>query len=345
MINLAIRCPACQNLTMRPQRQMGEGTDHQVLALGPLVSDRVELFAGPTEDTISHFVMTRGAEQAWSAINRQLSEEMGALFWLGGPAASGKTHFLNYVIALGNRTGGLGVEPGRRLTLALDASVPRVAMEPERVLADLLARELGDDRAAGALWRRLPGPEALRVVLDQARRRGLRALTVAIDLGDVDPAVIRPSFQALAALTTGLSNPQLIILVAGRGDAPASGSVPCRTDPASNELAAVALGRARRLDDVPPSTIMIAYGGLAAMDADPAQIYPFHPASVAALLRLGGPARRIPTIARVAREALLAWQATSPRRGLIEYQAFKAKDGAYVLAGRAKYLTDGPHGA
>jgi hypothetical protein len=302
---------------MRAQRRTADGADHQLLAIGPELADRVELSEGPAEDTVSYFVMTWAAEQAWAAINRQLTEGSGAVCWIGGAAATGKTHFLNYVVALGQRAGGLGAEPGRRLTLTIVASAPRLAAELERAVAEVVARALGGDGASGALWRDLRGGDALRVVLDQAKRRGVRAVTVAIDLGDADPAVARPSLAGLATLATTVRNPQLTILVAGRADEAGPGIEAFTVGAAPDEVAAVAIGRARRLEDATSPAIAAAYRSLAATDYDPAQIFPFHPQAVAALIRLGDPARLIPTVARAAREALLAWRETAAPRGVI----------------------------
>jgi hypothetical protein len=69
---------------------------------GPPIDLRVALADEPDAEVVSSYVLTRGAEAAWAAINEQVSRPRGELFWIGGSAGSGKTHFLNYAVALGN---------------------------------------------------------------------------------------------------------------------------------------------------------------------------------------------------------------------------------------------------
>jgi hypothetical protein len=70
---------------------------------GPEVAARMALASEPDAATVACYTLTRGAERAWGAINYQLTQARGDLFWIGGEAGSGKTHFLNYAVALSNR--------------------------------------------------------------------------------------------------------------------------------------------------------------------------------------------------------------------------------------------------
>ena len=79
---------------------MRELAVHEPVAIGPEIPERMPLESVPGAATVESLVLTRGAQSAWEAINRQLNETHGALFWIGGATGTGKTHFLNYVAAL-----------------------------------------------------------------------------------------------------------------------------------------------------------------------------------------------------------------------------------------------------
>lgn len=302
---------------MRPQRRTAAGADHQLFTIGPEIPDQLELTGNPAPEIVSYFLMTRAAERAWAAINQQLADGSGAVFWIGGPPAAGKTHFLDYMVALGSRAGAVGAESGRRLTLTLVASAPRVATELERAVADLIGRALGAEGATDALWRQLHGAEALRVVLDQARRCGVRAITVAIDFVAADSTPAVPSLKALVALAAAVRSPQLMLVVAGRAAEPCPGLKTFAMELALDEVIPVALGRARRLDESAAATIAAAYEGLEIGDYEPRQLFPFHPRTAAMLLGLGDSARLVPTVARLARAALVRSREVGSAPGLI----------------------------
>src|SRR5260370_6942950 len=108
---------------MRIQRGTRDAAS-ELIEPGPEVVDRMALANAPDRLTVACYWMTRGAQRAWQAINHQLEDPHGALFWIGGPAAAGKTHFLNYVIALGLRAGPLTAQPPPQLTTPADISPP-----------------------------------------------------------------------------------------------------------------------------------------------------------------------------------------------------------------------------
>jgi hypothetical protein len=90
--------------------------------IGPEVLDRMPLEREPSAATVESYVLTHGASRAWQAINTQLTAPRGALFWIGGAAGAGKTHFRNYVLALSARAGSLSAETARYLTLPVECS-------------------------------------------------------------------------------------------------------------------------------------------------------------------------------------------------------------------------------
>src|ERR1700678_4851564 len=73
--------------------------------LEPPAPERLELQTSPRITTVASYVFTRAAEHSWEVVNQHLEAPHGGVFWIGGPAACGKTHFLDYVIALQQRGG------------------------------------------------------------------------------------------------------------------------------------------------------------------------------------------------------------------------------------------------
>src|ERR1700693_5667862 len=81
--------------------------------LEPPAPERLELQTSPRVSTVASYVFTRAAERSWEVLNQHLEGPQGGVFWIGGPAGCGKTHFLDYVIALQRQGGGAG-RPNRR---------------------------------------------------------------------------------------------------------------------------------------------------------------------------------------------------------------------------------------
>jgi hypothetical protein len=115
---------------MRTHR--GVVATRELIELGPEIADRMTLASVPDGASVGFYVLTRGAQRAWEAINAQLDRSHGDLFWIAGPAGSGKTHFLNYVYTLADRVGSLSAEPARNLAFALEigGQVHNSAYEP-----------------------------------------------------------------------------------------------------------------------------------------------------------------------------------------------------------------------
>ncbi len=94
----------------------------RLFELAPPPFERLKLETAPRVGTVSSFVFTRAAERSWEVLNQHLAADKGAVFWIGGPAGCGKTHFLDYVIALQIRAGALDVENSRRLICGLEVA-------------------------------------------------------------------------------------------------------------------------------------------------------------------------------------------------------------------------------
>ncbi|HKV55570.1 MAG TPA: hypothetical protein VJN94_13125 [Candidatus Binataceae bacterium] len=298
------------NSDMRAHRGMREAVA-DLVELGPEVVDRMRLEAAPDAEIVSSFVMTAGAQSAWESINSNLRESHGELFSLVGPPGSGKTHFLNYIAALSQRAGSLTGESGRHLTFAIEASAQSGISEIDRTVAELLARELTGDPKAGPLWRDLGGAEALALGLDQSRRQGVKGVTIVIDLGDADAGAVSGYLRSLAELAASLKAPRLVVVVATRSEVSA-GARTFAVAPTAGEMPIVAIGRVRRIDENAARMIDDSYRLVDCGEYEPTQIYPFHPATAAALAiaRAG-----VAPAARIAYEALVAWLAVkSPRR-------------------------------
>lgn len=138
----------------------------------------------PRASIVASYVLTRAAERSWEVLNQHLAEPQGAVFWIGGPAGCGKTHFLDYVIALQRQAGALDAQNIRRLVCGLELTGRVSAAEVELFLLSVLAEQIGGDpRSSGDLFRQMRGAAALNVGLETARRTGIREITVAIDFG------------------------------------------------------------------------------------------------------------------------------------------------------------------
>jgi hypothetical protein len=289
----------------------------------------------PDRLTVACYWMTRGAQRAWQAINHQLEDPHGALFWIGGPAAAGKTHFLNYVIALGLRAGPLSAETARHLTIAAEISAPAGTADLERRLLEQLSLELaGDNGRAATLWRQLRGAEALRVALDHARHQGVKSVSLALDFGTAESESATEWLRSLAELAARIRTPRLTVIAAGRGQPP-PGAQSFDVTPAPDEEIAVAIGRTRRLDDSSPRRADESYRGIDLGDLDGRAIFPFHPAAADALHVIGGRAAGIAGLARIAREAVLHWcEARDPRRLIYPAEVMSVPSGRATIEAR-----------
>ena len=301
---------------MRIHRGVGVAI-RELIELGPEVADRMALASVPDSASVGYYVLTRGAQRAWAAINAQLGSSHGALFWIAGPAGSGKTHFLNYVHVLANRAGSLSSEPKRNLAFALEIGGQVKPTNLDRHLLEMIARELvGDRHGAAPLWRQMRGGEAVGVALDQARRQGVKSITAAIDFGvaDHEPAV--PHLRMLAEFAHNLKQPKVVVNVAGRNESPEFASRFTVT-PEPDEEMPVAIGRARGLADAAIRVIDDSYRGIDTGMYDGRAIFPFHPVAADTLRDLASTGGPVGPRARLVRDALAPWCETKANHRLV----------------------------
>lgn len=309
--------------------------------IGPEVAERMPLEREPSAATVASYVLTRGASRAWEAINNQLTGAQGALFWIGGSAGAGKTHFLNYVLALSARAGALSAETARYITLPIEVSGGVRDAEIDRRILESIAVALTDDDHAPALWRQMRGAEALTIAFDGARRQGVKGITIAIDLGLDETAPALEFLSALAQVGRSIKNLRLIVVAAGRGAGPAVARV-FNVTPHADEEIAVAVGRARRLDDSALRTVDGLYRNLDEVSGDPRAIYPLHPAAAGALRSLYAPNGAVGVLAKAVREVIEPWHGDQDFQRLIMPAALmrsaavrRAVDARLGEAGRA----------
>ena len=289
---------------MANQRGMRHADGREVIALAPPASERAELELAPREHTVASFVMTRAAQRSWEIINRAIAGPHGAIFWIVGPAGSGKTHFLNYVLALESRAATPAAEPGRHLVCGFELAGRILGSELEAYLLETLAEQIGAERESLALWRGLGGADAVSLAMEHARRTGVRAVTIAIDFSASDAAPGAAYFRALADLARTCSIVRLTIVGASRAPAP-DGAIALAVKPENrDELMRVAIARARAVREDVQELIHELYAGVDLRGFDPAAIFPFHPLTVRALGALAEPPGTVGVATRLAREAV-----------------------------------------
>jgi hypothetical protein len=272
------------------------------IEFGPPPAERATLESAPVASTVEFYLLTEAAHRAWAAVSASLASGAGALFWIGGPAGAGKTHFLNYLMALEERA---GTATGRRVIFRLGLEARAGAYDLEQRMFDLLAREIGAGDAGATLWRRLHGGEALGVAFEQAVRVGIRAVSVAIDFGPADAAAWDDYFAELARVAARNRQLAFNVYVAARTRAPAS-AVALEVAPAGGgERMLAALARARRVVDENDSAAL--YDGADLDGFDPRAIFPFDPRAIATLRTLAGEQASVAALAELASAALAPW--------------------------------------
>lgn len=289
---------------MANQRGMRHAEDREAIALEPAASERAELELAPREHTVASFVMTRAAQRSWETINRAIAVPHGAMFWIVGPPGSGKTHFLNYVLALESRAATPAPEPGRHLVCGFELAGRILGSEIEGYLLDTLAEQIGAERETVALWRELGGADAVSLAMEHARRTGVRAITIAIDFSASDAEAGAIYFRALANLARTSSIVRLTIIGAGRAPAPDGAIVLAVMPENRDELMRVAIARSRAVGDDVTELIHELYAGVDLLGFDPSAIFPFHPLTVRALGALAEPPGTVGIATRLAREAI-----------------------------------------
>ena len=282
------------------------GSDGSLIEFGPPLADRASLESVPSAGTVEFYLLTEAANRALVAISASLASGAGAVFWIGGPAGTGKTHFLNYVLALEERA---GTTKGRRAIVRLGLEARARVDDLEQQMFDLLAREIGAGNAGAMLWRRLHGGEALAVAFEQAHRVGLRGISVAIDFGATDAVAWDDYFAELARAAARNRQIAFNVYVAARTRAPA-GAMALEVAPADGEermLAAVA--RARRVVD--KAAVAALYEGADIGGFEPRAIFPFNPRALETLRGVAGEPAGVAALARLVSAVLAAYRDNS----------------------------------
>ena len=284
----------------------------RLFELDPLPPERLKLETAPRVDTVASFVFTRAAERSWEVLNQHLAANEGAVFWIGGPPGCGKTHFLDYVIALESRAGALDAENARRLVCGLELAERMRAEHLELHLLRVIAEQIGADSRNGNYWQGMRGAAALRIALESAKRTGVRAVTVAIDFGLAEYDAAADFFRVLAEVAAKFSQVKFTVIAAGRSNAPAMARhLEVAPRDASEEMI-VAVRRARRLTSWAERDAGRAYAGIDTAGFAPDTIFPFHPVALSALRSMATPPpATIAALSRLAREALATPDALS----------------------------------
>src|SRR5215471_17623331 len=226
------------------KRRAAAGGRYELL---PPIAERMELETSPRMSTVASYVLTAAAERAWETLNRHLEAAQGGVFWIGGPTGCGKTHFLNYVIALHKRAGALDAQNARRIVCGLELAGRIDNAEIESILLSVLADQIRGDPRAGDIFRQMRGAAALNVGLENASRTGIKAVTVAIDFGMSDGAAAAELFAMLAEVAASFRQVKFTVIAAGRSTAPRSAHTLKVAPRDANEATMIAVRRARRL--------------------------------------------------------------------------------------------------
>lgn len=291
---------------MANQRGIRSAGARALIVPEPAPPERVELEITPREKSVESFVMTRAAERSWEIVNRTIGAPQGAMYWIVGPPGSGKTHFLNFVLALENRAATPAAEPGRHLVCGIELAGRIPSNEISSYLLEALAEQIGADRESASLWRDLKGVEAITLAMEHVRRIGVRALTIAIDFSASNAEIEADYFGALANLARTTRIMRLTVIGASRGPAPA-GAIALAVAPGNPaEVMRVAIARARTLAQGVDETIREFYAGINLRGFDPVEIYPFEPLAIRAIGVLADPPGTVAAAARFAREAIVS---------------------------------------
>ncbi len=280
-------------------RTHSDSHSHLHYNLLPAGVDRIVLDVAPRDaGAAPAFVPTRAALHTLSLLTQRHQGAPGEFFWLGDPAGCGKTHFLNHYLALRGLT--RASQPGgRELILALDYSASHALAPLEHDLLAALVVELGSGHTATAMWPRIGAQAAFEVVLEEAWRAGVQAITVAIDFGDSDA----PAFAAdLVQIARASKRPGLLVLAAGAGPAPPQAVAAAVGPYGPAEQLVAAVSRARRLDPGWTERDHL-YRGVEVAPFTPEEIFPFHPQTLWGLSSLEEPAT-VAGLARTARDLL-----------------------------------------
>jgi hypothetical protein len=262
---------------------VGRASTRRWFELEPPAPERLELQTSPRVSTVASYVFTQAAERSWQVLNQHLEGPQGGVFWIGGQAGCGKTHFLDYVIALQRRAGALDAQNARRLVCGLELAGRITGAEVEMFLLSVLAEQIGGNQRSGDLFRQLRGAAALNVALETAWRTGIRAVTVAMDFGTSECESIADFFATLAQVAANVRQVKFTVIAASRAAVPQPTRALLVAPRDPNEETTIAVRRARRLIEDAEVDAGHAYAGIDTAGLAPDAIFPFHPAALKAL--------------------------------------------------------------
>lgn len=288
----------------------GHNSIHRLYTLGPPVVEQLALEAADAERMVACYFPTRAAQRCLSILTNHRDSLAGEFFWVAGAPGCGKTHFLNYFLALLRQLCDGSGSNGRELVLALDYAELVAAVNVENDILGALAAALGGGRRSPPLWRTMGTIAALQVALHETGRAGVRAITIVIDLGSNESPRF---FSDLVQIAKSSKRPKLTVIAAGAGSAPPDRTMLEVEAADADERVVAAVGRARQLDPRGAATV----GLYSQIKIDPfvqQEIFPFHPAALRALDRLAQPAGKVGSIARLMRAALASAQQEDKER-------------------------------
>jgi len=268
--------------------------------------ERLVLEMRPNAATVRGFVFTRAAERAWQIINKAYAEPRNTIFWVGGPPGSGKTHFLNYVSAIGARSRPLFAERGRQAQFCLQVAGPVGPGEMDAYLSQALAEQIADARGSLELVRQSRSAGGFKMILVHARRTGIATIVGLVDFSVTETRPLNEYLRAIIDAAGRVRGLNLMLILAGRATA-LDDAVELTVAPADrDEAAMVALGRARILKGNIASATEHLDVKQSAGGGDPRLLFPFHPAAFEALSAIGGYSISIASRANLIRGVLEA---------------------------------------
>jgi hypothetical protein len=277
-----------------------------LFTIGTPAPERLALETHPGADIFSSYVPTAAAQRALALIHQSPGARSGKLFWVSGPASIGKTHLLNYLLALEQHASSTGAERGRSMTFAIEVTGSLGGGELESHLFAALADALSIHNRNQQMWRTMHGAPALNVALEQARRIGFSVVTGIIDFGLADSTAAAEYMTTLAQVAREFKQVKFTVIAASRWPTPA-GAIALEVAPASaDEVLTVAVRRARNLSESAMEIAAERYHGIDLGKLDPAAAFPFHPQALNVLHFLAYPPGTVAAIATLIRDALAA---------------------------------------
>ena len=296
--------------------------------LEPRITEVLALEMQPRERIVQCYIATRAAQRTLSRLSEHYDSGAGDLFWLVDGRGAGKTHFLNYFLALRQRLAKAAHNHRREVVLAFDYAASASAANLEHDILTALAKELGGNHRGVPLWRAMGAAAAFEVALGEARRAAVGAITMVIDLGP-NPA---PAFaDDLVRLARAARRPSVVVIAAGGDNPPAGAALAEVGTEGMAELISVAIGRVRRLE-TRPAALLDLYETIDLGQFTPNDILPFHAETLRTLAALLPSPATIAEVAQSAREVLAAHKDTASL--VLPYELFDVPELHRIITNR-----------